>query len=57
VVYGGLFPDKGAFGEYLKVPTDPAWRPPFRMSHQQAAAYEFVRNNGMVTREPLGPAR
>jgi NADPH:quinone reductase-like Zn-dependent oxidoreductase len=49
VVYGGLFPDKGAFGEYLKVPTDPAWRPPFRMSHQQAAAYELSAVTAMQT--------
>jgi NADPH:quinone reductase-like Zn-dependent oxidoreductase len=39
VVHGGLFPDKGAFAEYLKAPSDLAWRPPPRMSHQQAATY------------------
>jgi NADPH:quinone reductase-like Zn-dependent oxidoreductase len=39
VVHGGLFPDKGAFAEYLKVPSDLAWRPPLSMSHQNAATY------------------
>lgn len=39
VVHGGLFPDKGAFAEYLKGPSDLAWRPPPSMSHQQAATY------------------
>lgn len=39
VVHGGLFPDKGAFAQYLKVPSDLAWKPPANVSDQQAATY------------------
>lgn len=39
VVHGGLFLDKGAFAEYLKVEPDLAWKPPSYLSDQQAATY------------------
>lgn len=39
VVHGGLFPDKGAFAQYLKVPSDLAWKPPNGISDDQAATY------------------
>jgi NADPH:quinone reductase-like Zn-dependent oxidoreductase len=39
MVHGGLFPDKGAFAQYLKVPSDLAWRPSTDVTDEQAATY------------------
>jgi NADPH:quinone reductase-like Zn-dependent oxidoreductase len=38
-VHGGLFPDKGAFAEYLKVESDLAWKVPDNVSDTDAATY------------------
>lgn len=39
VVHGGLYPDKGAFAEYLKIDADLAWRIPHGVSDTDAATY------------------
>lgn len=39
VVHGGLFPDKGAFAQYLKVESDLAWKPPENITDQEAATF------------------
>jgi NADPH:quinone reductase-like Zn-dependent oxidoreductase len=39
VIHGGLFVDKGAFAQYLKVQSDLAWKPPPGITDQQAATY------------------
>lgn len=38
-VHGGLFPDKGAFAEYLKTDADLAWKVPDGVSDTDAATY------------------
>ncbi|KAK2469288.1 hypothetical protein H9L39_19005 [Fusarium oxysporum f. sp. albedinis] len=39
VVHGGLFPDRGAFAEYLKTDADLAWKIPDNISDADAATY------------------
>lgn len=39
VVHGGLYPDKGAFAEYLKVDADLAWKVPESVGDTDAATY------------------
>lgn len=39
VVHGGLYKDKGAYAEYLKVDGDLAWKPPASMSDADASTY------------------
>ncbi|KAM5343773.1 hypothetical protein ACJ41O_012310 [Fusarium nematophilum] len=38
-VHGGLFPDKGAFAEYLKADADMVWRVPDNVSDTDATTY------------------
>ncbi|RBQ81422.1 hypothetical protein FVER14953_11742 [Fusarium verticillioides] len=38
-VHGGLYPDKGAFAEYLKIDADVAWKVPEHISDTDAATY------------------
>lgn len=38
-VHGGLYPDKGAFAEYLKIDADLAWRVPDAVSDTDATTY------------------
>lgn len=38
-VHGGLYPDRGAFAEYLKIDADLAWRVPDPVSDADAATY------------------
>lgn len=38
-VHGGLFPDKGAFAEYLKIDADLAWKVPQDVSDTDATTY------------------
>ncbi|RYP04923.1 hypothetical protein DL764_004135 [Monosporascus ibericus] len=47
-VHGGLYPDRGAFAEYLKVPGDLAWKPPVNMSDAEAATYGVSAVTGML---------
>lgn len=39
VVHGGLYPDRGAFAEYLKVPGDLAWKIPAEIGDAEATTY------------------
>ncbi|KAF4950783.1 hypothetical protein FGADI_7979 [Fusarium gaditjirri] len=38
-VHGGLYPDKGAFAEYLKIDADLAWKVPEGISDTEATTY------------------
>jgi NADPH:quinone reductase-like Zn-dependent oxidoreductase len=38
-VHGGLFPDRGSFADYLKVPGDLAWKVPTDVSDEEASTY------------------
>ncbi|KAF5632281.1 TOXD [Fusarium tjaetaba] len=38
-VHGGLYPDKGAFAEYLKIDADLAWKVPEHISDTEATTY------------------
>lgn len=49
VVHGGLFPDKGAFAEYLKVDADLAWRVPDELSDTDATTYGVSAVTAMLT--------
>ncbi|WYZ42148.1 hypothetical protein EsH8_V_001043 [Colletotrichum jinshuiense] len=39
VVHGGLYHDRGAFAEYLKIESDLAWKIPSNVSNEEAATY------------------
>ncbi|KAK7428230.1 hypothetical protein QQZ08_005296 [Neonectria magnoliae] len=39
VVHGGLYPDRGAFAEYLKTDADLAWKIPAETTNAQATTY------------------
>ncbi|GKT90373.1 zinc binding enoyl-reductase [Colletotrichum tofieldiae] len=39
VVHGGLYHDRGAFAEYLKIDADLAWKVPSGVSDEEAATY------------------
>lgn len=39
VVHGGLFPDRGSFAEYLKIPGDLAWKVPSAVSDEEATTF------------------
>ncbi|OLN85241.1 Protein TOXD 3 [Colletotrichum chlorophyti] len=47
-VHGGLYPDRGAFAEYLKVPGDLAWKPPADMADVEAATYGISAVTAML---------
>ena len=49
VVHGGLFPDKGAFAEYLKVDADLAWKVPAEISDTDATTYGVSAVTAMLT--------
>ncbi|KAL3479217.1 chaperonin 10-like protein [Aspergillus californicus] len=49
VVHGGLFPDKGAFAEYLKVDADLAWKVPDEISDTDATTYGVSAVTAMLT--------
>lgn len=38
-VHGGLYPDRGSFAEYLKIPGDLAWKVPSEISDEEAATF------------------
>jgi NADPH:quinone reductase-like Zn-dependent oxidoreductase len=38
-VHGGLFPDRGSFAEYLKIPGDLSWKVPTTVSDEEASTY------------------
>lgn len=38
-VHGGLYPDRGSFAEYLKIPGDLAWRVPSEVSDEEATTF------------------
>ncbi|XEV01249.1 hypothetical protein FSHL1_006536 [Fusarium sambucinum] len=48
-VHGGLFPDKGAFAEYLKTDADLAWRIPDHVSDTDATTYGVSAVTAMLT--------
>ncbi|KAJ5205544.1 Polyketide synthase enoylreductase [Penicillium cf. griseofulvum] len=48
-VHGGLFPDKGAFAEYLKVDSDLAWKIPDGISDTDATTYGVSAVTAMLT--------
>ncbi|KAJ6030388.1 hypothetical protein N7499_012803 [Penicillium canescens] len=48
-VHGGLFPNKGAFAEYLVVDSDLAWRIPDEMSDTDATTYGVSAVTAMLT--------
>ncbi|RSL55299.1 hypothetical protein CEP51_014566 [Fusarium floridanum] len=48
-VHGGLFPDKGAFAEYLKVEADLAWKIPENVSDTDAATYGVSAVTAMLS--------
>ncbi|KAJ5933232.1 hypothetical protein N7516_007721 [Penicillium verrucosum] len=48
-VHGGLFPDKGAFAEYLKVDSDLAWKIPDEISDTDATTYGVSAVTAMLT--------
>ncbi|QKX59539.1 uncharacterized protein TRUGW13939_06673 [Talaromyces rugulosus] len=48
-VHGGLFPDKGAFAEYLKVESDLAWKVPDGISDTDATTYGVSAVTAMLT--------
>lgn len=48
-VHGGLFPDKGAFAEYLKVDADLAWKIPDEISDTDATTYGVSAVTAMLT--------
>ncbi|RJE24173.1 oxidoreductase [Aspergillus sclerotialis] len=37
--HGGLYPDRGSFAEYLKIPGDLAWKPPSSVSDEEATTF------------------
>lgn len=39
VTHGGLYPDRGSFAEYLKIPGDLAWKVPSDVSDDEAATF------------------
>lgn len=39
LIHGGLFPDRGSFAEYLRIPADLTWKIPDAVSDQEAATY------------------
>lgn len=38
-IHGGLYPDRGSFAEYLKIPGDLAWKVPPSISDEEAATF------------------
>ncbi|KAJ6149624.1 hypothetical protein N7471_000823 [Penicillium samsonianum] len=48
-VHGGLFPEKGAFAEYLKVDSDLAWKIPDEISDTDATTYGVSAVTAMLT--------
>ncbi|KAM0189085.1 hypothetical protein ACHAPA_012229 [Fusarium lateritium] len=48
-VHGGLYPDKGAFAEYLKTDADVAWKVPDGISDTDAATYGVSAVTAMLT--------
>lgn len=38
-IHGGLYPDRGSFAEYLKIPGDLAWKVPPSVSDEEAATF------------------
>ncbi|KAI9807635.1 MAG: hypothetical protein M1825_005576 [Sarcosagium campestre] len=47
VSHGGLYPDRGAYAEYLKTESDVAWRVPASVTDEQAATYGVSAITGM----------
>lgn len=39
MVHGGLYPDKGSFAEFLKIPGDLAWKVPSEVSDEEATTF------------------
>ncbi len=37
--HGGLYPNRGSFAEYLKIPGDLAWKPPLSVSDEEATTF------------------
>ncbi|KAL9947971.1 hypothetical protein D7B24_004123 [Verticillium nonalfalfae] len=48
-VHGGLFPDRGAFAEYLKIDADLAWRVPSTVSDADATTYGVSAITAMLS--------
>ncbi|KAI9146722.1 Trans-enoyl reductase FSL5 [Paramyrothecium foliicola] len=48
-VHGGLFPDRGAFAEYLKTDADLAWRIPPGVSDEDATTYGVSAVTAMLS--------
>lgn len=49
VVHGGLYPDRGAFAEYLKVDADLAWHIPAEVSDADATTYGVSAVTAVLT--------
>jgi NADPH:quinone reductase-like Zn-dependent oxidoreductase len=47
-VHGGLFPDRGSFAEFLKVPADLAWKVPDGVTDQEASTYGISAVTAML---------
>ncbi|KAJ9139149.1 Protein TOXD 3 [Pleurostoma richardsiae] len=47
-VHGGLYPDRGAFAEYLKIDGDLAWKIPSEMSDEDATTYGISAITAML---------
>lgn len=47
-VHGGLFPDRGSFAEYLKVPGNLSWKIPDGVSDQEASTYGISAVTSML---------
>lgn len=49
VVHGGLYPDRGAFAEYLKIDADAAWHIPDEVSDADATTYGVSAITAVLT--------
>lgn len=48
VTHGGLYPDRGSFAEYLKIPGDWAWKVPSSVSDEEAATFGVSAATAML---------
>lgn len=47
-VHGGLYPDRGAFAEYLKIPANIAWKVPPTVTDEEASTYGISAITAML---------